>query len=99
MVSVTEAELGGLFKNCQKDTSMWISLSEMVHSQPPTPVAITNKAENSIVNETKKNLEQYTWGIGKGKPGGLCHKKTTNMLQQNYETKIFETNNIRYKKN
>ena len=37
--SATEAELGCLFKNCQKGTSMSTALAEMVHVQPPTLVA------------------------------------------------------------
>ena len=40
MASATEAELGGLFENCQKVKSIWTTLSEMGHPKPPTPVAI-----------------------------------------------------------
>ena len=50
MVSATEAELGGLFENCHKVTSMRTSLAEMGHQQPPTPVETDNKAASSIVN-------------------------------------------------
>ena len=58
MVSATEAELGGLFENVQKETSMRTDLAEMVHLQPTTPVATDNTAANSIVNGTAKNLVQ-----------------------------------------
>ena len=50
MASATEAELGGLFENCQKSTSMQTALADMGHQQPPTPVATDNTEENRIVN-------------------------------------------------
>ena len=56
MASAPEAELGGLFENCQKATSMRTALSEMGHQQPPTLAATDNTAENSIVNGTEKIL-------------------------------------------
>ena len=54
MESATEAELGGLFENFQKATSMRTALSDMGHQKPPPPVAIDNTAANSIVNRTEK---------------------------------------------
>ena len=54
MVSATEAELGGLFENCQKATSMRTAIAEMGHQQPPTLVATDDTAANSIVNGTIK---------------------------------------------
>ena len=61
MESATEVELGGLFENCQKETSTRTALSEMGHQQPPTPAATYNTEEKIIVNETgKKYPEQYT---------------------------------------
>ena len=52
--SATEAELGGLFENFQKATSMQISLAEMGHPQPPTTVATDKKSVNRTVNGTEK---------------------------------------------
>ena len=52
MASAIEAELGGLFENFQKSTSMRTALAEMGHLQSPTPVATDNTAANSIVNGT-----------------------------------------------
>ena len=59
---VHEAELGGLFENCQKVTSMKTTLSETVHPQPQAPVAKNNTAANSIVNGMVKQKypEKYT---------------------------------------
>ena len=52
--SATEAELGGLFENFQKATSIQISLAEMGHPQPPTTVATDKKSVNRTVNGTEK---------------------------------------------
>ena len=62
MASATEAELGGLFENCQKATSMRTALSEMGHQQPPTPVETDNTAETalSMEQQNKKDLEPST---------------------------------------
>ena len=54
MVSATEAELGGLFENFQKETSMRTALAEMGHQQPPTSMATDNTAAKIIVNRTAK---------------------------------------------
>ena len=42
MTSVTEAELGELFENFQRTTSMQTDQAEMGHQQPQTPVAMDN---------------------------------------------------------
>ena len=49
-----DAELGGLFENCQKSTYIRTALAYMVHQQPTTLVATDNTAANSIVNGTAK---------------------------------------------
>ena len=54
MASATEAELVGLFENCQKAPSVMIALAEIDHQQPPRLVATENTPENSIVNGTFK---------------------------------------------
>ena len=54
MASATEAELVGLFENCQKATSMRTALAKMGHPQPPTLVVTDNTAANSIVNRMAK---------------------------------------------
>ena len=58
MASAPEAEMGGLFENCQKSTSMRTALADMGHLQPTTPVATDNTAANSIVNRTA-NQKRY----------------------------------------
>ena len=54
MESATEAELGGLFKKCQKATYIRTALAEIGHHQPPTPVATDYTTEKIIVNGTAK---------------------------------------------
>ena len=58
MASALGAELGGLlFQNCDKATAMRTYPAEMGHQQPPTKVAIDNKATNIIFNGTEeKNI-------------------------------------------
>ena len=52
--SATEAELGGLFENCQKATFVLTALVEMGYQQPTKLVAMDNTAANRIVNRTAK---------------------------------------------
>ena len=54
MASSTEAELGGLFENFQKENSMRTALAEIGHQQTPTPVTNDNTSANSIVKGTAK---------------------------------------------
>ena len=51
-----EAYLGGLFENYYKAISMETARSEIVHQQPPTPVATDNAATNGIANGTGGNI-------------------------------------------
>ena len=54
MELATEAELGGVFENFQKATSISTSISEMGNPQMPTLLETDNTAGNSIVNVTYK---------------------------------------------
>ena len=57
MASATEAELGGLFENCQEAASIRTDRTEMYHLQPPKQVATDNTAANSKVNRTEKQKD------------------------------------------
>ena len=48
--------MGGSFETCQEETSIWTNLAETDHPQPPTIVETDNKAANSIVDGTSKNI-------------------------------------------
>ncbi len=52
--SVAEAELGALFLNAQESKIMLITLKELGHPQPPTPIHIDNTCVVGIVNNTIK---------------------------------------------
>ena len=48
MASAAEAELGALFLNCQESVPIRITLEEMGHTQPPTPVHFDNSTALGI---------------------------------------------------
>jgi hypothetical protein len=52
--SATEAELGALFLNDQEAKVLRLTLSELGHPQPPTPIHINNTTTFGIVNNTIK---------------------------------------------
>ena len=54
MASAAEAELGDLFLNCQEAVPIRITLEEMGHSQPPTPVQVDNSTALGIATRTIK---------------------------------------------
>ena len=54
MASAAEAELGALFLNCQVDVPIQITLEEMGHPQPPTPVLFDNSTALGIATGTIK---------------------------------------------
>ena len=54
MASAAEAELGDLFLNCQEAVPIQITLEEMGHPQPPTPVQVDNSTALGIATGTIK---------------------------------------------
>ena len=54
MASAAEAELGALFLNCQEAVPIRITLEEMGHPQPPTPVQVDNSTTLGIATSTIK---------------------------------------------
>ena len=54
MASAAEAELGDLFLNCQVAVPIRITLEEMGHPQPPTPVQVDNSTALVIATGTIK---------------------------------------------
>ena len=65
--SAAEAELGALFLNAQEAKVMRITLEELGHPQPPTPIHIDNTTTVGIVNNTIKRQKsrsmemRYFW--------------------------------------
>jgi hypothetical protein len=54
LASATEAEVGALFYNCQEACMLRITLDEMGHPQPATPVQTDNACAEGIINNTVK---------------------------------------------
>ena len=52
--SAAEAELGALFLNIKEGRVLRLTLAEMRHPQPPTPIHCDNATAVGIVNETIK---------------------------------------------
>ena len=52
--SAAEAELGALFMNVKQGRIMRLTLEEMGHPQPPTPINVDNSTAVGIVNGTVK---------------------------------------------
>ena len=54
VASAAEAELGALFLNCKEGKVLRLTLEEMGHRQPPTPVHCNNLTATGIANDTVK---------------------------------------------
>jgi hypothetical protein len=54
VASAAEAELGALFLNCKQATIFRLTLEEMGHPQPPTPIHYNNSKAIGIANNTVK---------------------------------------------
>jgi hypothetical protein len=54
VASAAEAELGALFLNCKQATIFRLTLEEMGHPQPPTPIHCDNSTAVGIANNTIK---------------------------------------------
>jgi hypothetical protein len=65
--SAAEAELGALFLNAQEAKVLQLTLVELGHPQPPTPIHIDNTTTVGIVNNTIKRQQsramemRYFW--------------------------------------
>ena len=49
MMSAVEAEIGAMFINAQEVVPQWMTLVEMGHPQPQTPMQMDNSAAHSVV--------------------------------------------------
>eukprot|EP00957_Ditylum_brightwellii_P001184 93208-Ditylum_brightwellii.AAC.1 len=59
MGSATEAEIGGMYINCQQGEEIRYVLMEMRHPQPPTIVIINNSTAEGIVNDCIKQCRTH----------------------------------------
>ncbi len=54
VASAAKAELGALYHNCQTGIIFWLTLSNIGHPQPQTPVHFANATVRGITNNTIK---------------------------------------------
>jgi hypothetical protein len=54
VVSLAESEVGTCFENAQSGAPLRVTLAELVHIQPPTPLRTDNSTAFGILNETIK---------------------------------------------
>jgi hypothetical protein len=54
VVSAAESEVGEYFHNAQSGAPLRVTLTELGHTQPPTPLRTDNSTAYGIVNETIK---------------------------------------------
>lgn len=67
MASAAEAEVAGLFMNTQQAVPMQLTLVDMGHKQPPTPLQTDNKTAQGILSgvykrkRSKSNDMNFHW--------------------------------------
>jgi hypothetical protein len=54
VASAVESEVGACFHNAQSGAPLRVTLTELGHTQPPTPLRTDNSTAYGIVNETIK---------------------------------------------
>jgi hypothetical protein len=67
VASAVEAELGTLYHNCQTGIIFILTLVEMGHMQPKTPLHCNNTTavgitNNSIKRQWSHSMEMHFWG-------------------------------------
>jgi hypothetical protein len=58
--SAAKAELGAIFLNAKEAKILRLTLEELGHSQPPTPIHIDNSTTVGIVNNTIKRQKSQS---------------------------------------
>jgi hypothetical protein len=67
VASATESEVGACFRNAQSGAPLRVTLTELGHAQPPTPLRTDNSTPFGILNETIKQKRskamdmRYDW--------------------------------------
>jgi hypothetical protein len=56
-----ESEVGACFHKAQSGAPLRVTLTEMGHKQPPTPLLADNYTTFGILNETIKQKYQEQW--------------------------------------
>jgi hypothetical protein len=63
VASAAESEVGACFHNAQSGAPLRVTLTNLGHTQPPTPLQTDNSTEFGILNETikQKRSDQKQW--------------------------------------
>jgi hypothetical protein len=61
VASAAESEVGACFQNAQSGAPLRVTLAELGHIQPPTPLRTDNSAAFGILNEIIKQKYQKQW--------------------------------------
>jgi hypothetical protein len=61
VASAAESEVGVCFHNAQSGAPLRVTLTELGHTQPPTPLRTDNSTAFGILNETIKQKNQKRW--------------------------------------
>jgi hypothetical protein len=61
VASAAESEVGACFHNTQSGSPLRVTLAELGHIQPPTPLRTDNSTAFGILNETIKKNDQRQW--------------------------------------
>jgi hypothetical protein len=63
VASAAESEIGACFHNAQSGAPLRVTLTELGHIQPPTPLRTDSSTAFGILNETieQKDQTQWTW--------------------------------------
>jgi hypothetical protein len=61
VASAAESEVGACFHNAQSGAPLRVTLTELVHTQPPMPLCTDNSTAFGILNETIKQKDQKQW--------------------------------------
>jgi hypothetical protein len=63
MQSAAEAECGGLYMNAKEAVPMRITLEELDHPQPATPIRTDNSTADGIMNKTVKQKQSKSMDV------------------------------------
>jgi hypothetical protein len=61
VASAAESEVGACFHNAQSGAPLRVTLTELGHTQPPTPLQTDNSTAFGILNESKNKKGQKQW--------------------------------------
>jgi hypothetical protein len=64
VASAAESEVGACFHNAQSGAPLRVTLTELGHTQPPTPLRTDNSTAFGILNKTIKKKDQKQWTCG-----------------------------------